>query len=67
MARSQPLNHSPNEVDFKEPTVEASLKALRQNLNQLRRQARELDQIALEDCLSLAISLTSPRDTKNQQ
>ena len=63
MARSQSLS----EVKLEKHTVETSLKALRQNLNQLRRQARELDQVALEDCLSLAISLTSPRDAKNQQ
>jgi len=57
--------HTLHEVEIGEPTNEASLKALRQNLNQLRRQARELDQPALEDCLSLAISLTSPRHTSN--
>ncbi|TDJ61942.1 MAG: hypothetical protein E2O36_05515 [Proteobacteria bacterium] len=61
MARAQTLH----EVEFDEPTVEASLKTVRQNLNQLRRQARDLDQAALEDCLTLAISLTSTRYTKN--
>ena len=61
MARLQTLR----ETDFEAQTVEASLKALRQNLNELRRQARELDQAALEDCLSLAISLTSPRLKNN--
>jgi hypothetical protein len=61
MARAQTLR----EVEFDEPTIEASLKTVRQNLNQLRRQARELDQTALEDCLSLAISLTSSRYSKN--
>jgi len=38
-----------------------SLKALRRNLNELRRQARELEDPALEQCLTLAISLTSTR------
>lgn len=61
MARAQPLR----EVQFEEANIEASLKAVRQNLNQLRRQARELDQNALEECLSLAISLTSTRHIKN--
>ena len=61
MARAQTLR----EVEFEQPALEVSLKAVRQNLTQLRRQARELDQVALEDCLSLAISLTSPRQTKN--
>jgi hypothetical protein len=61
MARAQPLR----EVQFEEANIEASLKAVRQNLNQLRRQARELDQTALEECLSLAISLTSTRHIKN--
>ncbi|MFT5181172.1 MAG: hypothetical protein ACI8S3_001051 [Alphaproteobacteria bacterium] len=60
MARMQTLLTG----DFEEPTREASLKSLRQNLNQLRRQARQLDQDALEDCLSLAISLTSSRHVK---
>lgn len=61
MARAQTLR----EVEFEQPALEVSLKAVRLNLTQLRRQARELDQVALEDCLSLAISLTSPRHTKN--
>ncbi len=61
MARAQTLR----EVEFEQPALEVSLKAVRQNLTQLRRQARKLDQVALEDCLSLAISLTSPRHTKN--
>jgi len=61
MARAQTLH----EVEFDEPNVEASLKTVRQNLSQLRRQARELDQNALEDCLSLAISLASSRYAKN--
>jgi hypothetical protein len=57
MARAQALR----EIEIEEPTVETSLKALRQNLNRLRREARKLDQTAVEECLSLAISLTSPR------
>lgn len=61
MARVQSLS----EIEIERPAPEATLKALRQNLNQLRRQARELDQPALEDCLSLAISLTSTRRTSN--
>ena len=61
MARVQTLRN----VEFEEPEIEVSLKTLRQNLNQLRRQARELNQAALEDCLSLAISLTSSRYAKN--
>ena len=61
MDRTQTLR----KVDFEEQTMEASLRALRQNLNQLRRQARELDQAAIEDCLSLAISLTLPRPKSN--
>jgi len=55
MARAQALR----EVEIEQPTVEMSLKALRRNLNELRRQARELDQGAVEECLTLAISLTS--------
>lgn len=55
MARARALR----EVEIERPTIETSLKSLRQNLNQLRRQARELDQGAVEECLSLAISLTS--------
>lgn len=54
-----------HEIETDEPSVEASMKSLRRNLNQLRRQARELDQTALEDCLTLAISLTSTRHTSN--
>ncbi len=61
MARVQSLR----EVEIEQPPSAASLKALRQNLNQLRRQARALDQTALEDCLSLAISLTSTRYTNH--
>jgi len=61
MARTQSLR----KVDFEEPTVEASLKTLRQNLNKLRRQAHELNQVALEDCLKLAISLATPPQVKN--
>ena len=61
MARLQTLR----KVEFEQPTMEASLKALRQNLNQLRRQARELDQHGLEECLSLAIALTSSGRTTN--
>lgn len=61
MARVQALR----EIELKEPPRETSLKTLRQNLTQLRRQARELDQNALEDCLSLAISLTSSSYTNN--
>lgn len=61
MARAQSLR----EVEVEQPASETSLKALRQNLTLLRRQARELDQNALEDCLSLAISLTSTSYTRN--
>lgn len=62
MDGAQPLS----DIDIIEkPAAEASLKSLRQHLNQLRRQARELDQRALEDCLSLAISLTSTRRASN--
>jgi hypothetical protein len=57
MARAQALR----EIEIEEPTVETSLKALRQNLNRLRREARKLDQSAVEECLTLAISLTSQR------
>jgi hypothetical protein len=57
MARAQALR----EIEIEEPTVETSLKALRQNLNRLRREARKLDQFAVEECLTLAISLTSQR------
>jgi len=54
---------------MEKPTVGASLKALRQDLNQLRRQARELDQKALEDCLTLAISpsTTAAQTTSNSR
>ena len=61
MSRTQALR----EIEVDEPTIETSMKALRQNLNLLRRQARELEQTALEDCLSLAISLTSTRHKPN--
>jgi hypothetical protein len=61
MARVQTLR----EIDINEPVNETSLKALRRNLTQLRRQARDLDQTALEECLSLAISLTSSNYTNN--
>ncbi len=61
MARAQALR----EIEIEEPTVETSLKALRQNLNRLRREARKLDQAAVEECLTLAISLTSPRRSSN--
>ena len=61
MARVQTLR----EVDLEEPNNEISLKEMRQNLNQLRQQARALDQVGLEDCLSLAISLTSNRYSKD--
>lgn len=57
MARAQALR----EIEIDEQPVEVSLKTLRQNLNRLRREARKLDQTAVEECLSLAISLTSPR------
>ena len=60
-----PRTQTIRKVDFEEPTIEASLKSLRQNLNQLRRQARELDQHGLEECLSLAIALTSSGRTTN--
>lgn len=42
-------------------STQASLKALRRDLNELRRQARALEEPALEQCLTLAISLTAPR------
>ncbi|MCZ6770664.1 MAG: hypothetical protein O7G83_01595 [Proteobacteria bacterium] len=61
MARVQTLC----EVELEKPNHEISLKEMRQNLNQLRQQARELDQVGLEDCLSLAISLTSNRYSKD--
>lgn len=61
MARAHPVP----EIDFEEAPIEPTLKSLRRNLNQLRRQAHELDQTALENCLSLAISLTSPRFAKD--
>ena len=57
--------HTLHAIEIEEPSTEATLKAVRHDLNQLRRQARELDQIALEDCLSLAISLTSSRYLNN--
>lgn len=60
MVRAHPVR----ELELDEPTIEASLKTLRQKLSQLRRQARKLDQIALEECLSLAIELTSTRSAK---
>lgn len=41
--------------------TQASLKALRRDLNELRRQARALEEPALEQCLTLAISLTASR------
>jgi len=43
------------------PSTQVSLKALRRNLNELRRQARALEEPALEQCLTLAISLTASR------
>ncbi len=57
MASTQALR----EIEIEEPTVDTSIKVLRRNLNRLRREARKLDQTAVEECLSLAISLTSPR------
>ena len=59
MARTQELR----ELDTDKSSDAASLKKLRQNLNRLRREARKLDQAGVEECLSLAISLTSPRRT----
>ncbi len=57
MASTQALR----EIEIEEPTVDTSIKVLRRNLNRLRREARKLDQTGVEECLSLAISLTSPR------
>ena len=57
MARTQ--EH--RERDHEKSSGDASLKTLRQNLSRLRREARKLDQTGVEECLSLAISLTAPR------
>ncbi len=56
MARVQAIR----KPEIENPSTEAALKALRRSLSQLRRQARELDQVALEECLSLAIEITNP-------
>lgn len=40
---------------------EMSLKAIRRQLNELRRQARALNRPALEECLSLAVQLANPK------
>lgn len=42
-----------------------SLKDLRQNLNELRQMARLLEQPAVEECLTLALELTSSRRKSN--
>ncbi len=51
----------PRKTKIEEPTIEESLRALRLHLNQLRRRARALDQAAIEECLTLAIYLSSPQ------
>jgi hypothetical protein len=40
---------------------DVSLTAIRRQLNELRRQARQLDRPALEECLSLAVALANPK------
>ena len=55
------LNQSAKSVDSSE---HVSLTALRRQLNELRRQARQLDRPALEECLSLAVALANPKTTK---
>ena len=57
MAKVQALRVANSE---NEP-IDISLKDLRQNLNELRRKARLLEQPAVEECLTLALELTSSR------
>ena len=50
-----------------EPTKqsdEVSLQAIRRQLAELRRQARQLNRPALEECLSLAVALANPKTMK---
>jgi hypothetical protein len=59
MAKVQALRTT----DAQNLTSDISLKDLRQNLNELRRKARLLEQPAVEECLTLALELTSSRRT----
>ena len=43
---------------------ETSLATIRRQLNVLRRQARQLERPALEECLSLAVALANPKTQK---
>jgi signal transduction histidine kinase len=43
---------------------ETSLATIRRQLNELRRQARQLERPALEECLSLAVALANPKTQK---
>jgi hypothetical protein len=43
---------------------EVSLASIRRQLNELRRQVRQLNRPALEECLSLAVALASPKNQK---
>lgn len=63
MSRFQALRTSDSEdaPDTTPASMQPSLKALRRDLNELRRQARALEEPALEQCLTLAISLTASR------
>jgi hypothetical protein len=56
MAAKKPIDHQKSDL---------ALRELRRNLNRLRREARKLDQAAIEDCLTLAITLTSARSSVN--
>ena len=44
---------------------DVSLVAIRRQLNELRRQARQLERPALEECLSLAVALANPKTLKS--
>ena len=48
-------------ADSENGPIDSSLKDLRQNLNELRRKARLLEQPAVEECLTLALEVTSSR------
>jgi len=65
MARLQSVRNTNSDVKVEQPTIDASLRVLRQDLNRLRREARKLDQTAIEECLSLAIALTAQRRNAN--
>ncbi len=47
------------------PIDDISLTTIRRQLNELRRQVRQLDRPALEECLSLAVALTNPKTLKS--